>query len=72
MHRMLYTVANSKAMNGAMPGSRFEDVKFLTDKVILGVNIICPLLILLMAVLTVRRFRKKPEITVEAADVKTE
>ena len=72
MHRMLYTIANSKAMNGAMPGSRFEDVKFLTDKVILGVNIICPLLILLMAVLTVRRFRKKPEITVEAADVKTE
>lgn len=72
MHRMLYTIANSKAMNGAMPGSRFEDVKFLTDKVILSVNIICPLLILLMAVLTVRRFRKKPEITVEAADVKTE
>ena len=66
MHRMLYTIANSKAMNGAMPGSRFEDVKFLSDKVILGVNIVCPLLILLMVVLTIRRFRKKPEVKVEA------
>lgn len=60
MHRMLYTVANSKAMNGAMPGSRFVDNWRLTDKVTLAVNIISPVLIILMAVLTVRRFRKKP------------
>lgn len=59
MHRMLYTTANSKAMNGAMPGSVFKDTMTLVDKVRLAVNIICPLLILGMAVLTVRRFRKK-------------
>lgn len=65
MHRMLYTIANSKAMNGAMTGSRFVDTMTLTDKVILGVNIICPLLIILMVLLTVRRFRKKSVIEVE-------
>lgn len=59
MHRMLYTIANSKAMNGAMPGSVFKNTMTLVDKVILGVNIICPLLILLMILLTVRRFRRK-------------
>lgn len=59
MHRMLYTIANSKAMNGAMPGSVFKDTMTLVDKVRLAINIICPLLILGMAVLTVRRFRKK-------------
>lgn len=58
MHRMLYTIANSKAMNGAMPGSKFVNTMSLSDKVILAVNVICPILILLMVLLTVRRFRK--------------
>ena len=58
MHRMLYTIANSKAMNNAMPGSIFVNAMSLSDKVILGINIICPLLILLMVYLTIRRFRK--------------
>lgn len=66
MHRMLYTITNSKAMNGAMPGSSFKDVKFFTDKFILGVNIVCPLLILLMVLLTIRRFRRKAKIVVES------
>lgn len=57
-HHMLYTVANSKAMNGAMPGSVFLDKKMIVEKIIIGVNIVCPLLILLMVVLTIRRFRK--------------
>lgn len=66
MHRMLYTIANSKAMNGAMPGSEFKDTMTLVDKVRLAVNIICPLLILGMVILTVRRFRKKKvKVTVE-------
>ena len=59
MHRMLYTIANSKAMNGAMPGSRFVDVRTISDNVILAVNIICPVLILLMVILTIRRFGRK-------------
>lgn len=59
MHRMLYTIANSKAMNGAMPGSVFEETMTLVNKIRLMINIVCPLLILGMAVLTVRRFRKK-------------
>lgn len=59
MHRMLYTIANSKAMNGAMPGSRFVDVRTISDNVILAVNIVCPVLILLMIILTIRRFRRK-------------
>ncbi|MDF2804443.1 MAG: Beta-glucosidase-related glycosidase, partial [Anaerocolumna sp.] len=57
MHRMLYTIANSKAMNGVMPGSKFINAITLVDKVILSVNIISPILILLMVVLTIRRFR---------------
>lgn len=69
MHRMLYTIANSKAMNGAAPGSRFVRVTYLSEKIILAVNIICPLLILLMVVLTVRRFWKKPVVKIEAADM---
>ena len=59
MHRMLYTVVNSKAMNGAMPGSIFVDTVPFTDKFILGVNIICPILIGLIVFLNVRRFRRK-------------
>ena len=59
MHRMLYTIANSKAMNGAMPGSVFKDGIQLTEIVQVAVNVIGVALILLMAVLTVRRFRKK-------------
>ncbi len=58
MHRMLYTIANSKAMNGAAPGSRFIDKATLVDKVRVIVNIVCVLLILLMVVQTVKRFKK--------------
>lgn len=65
MHRMLYTVANSKAMNNAMPGSVFVDKMTLVDKIVMGVNIVGILVIVLMVVLTIRRFRKKIEIVVE-------
>ncbi|NTV79630.1 MAG: beta-glucosidase, partial [Clostridiales bacterium] len=67
MHRLLYTIANSKAMNGAMPGSVFVDKATLVDKLTIGVNIVCPLLILFMVFLTIRRFRKKSPIIIEAA-----
>lgn len=69
MHRMLYTIANSKAMNGAMPGSEFENHMTLVDKIILGVNIIGTVLIVLMILLTIRRFKKKKApITLEATE----
>lgn len=61
-HHMLYTIANSKAMNGAMPGSVFLNKKMFVEKIIIGVNIVCPLLILLMIVLTIRRFRKQKNV----------
>jgi len=58
MHHVLYTVANSKAMNSAMPGSVFKDGLRLTEKVRLGVNVLSPVLVALMAFFTVKRFRK--------------
>lgn len=64
MHRMLYTVANSKAMNGGMPGSVYKEGLQFTQKVQIGVNVVGGLLILLMVALTVRRFRKKTKIEV--------
>lgn len=59
MHHMLYTIANSKAMNGAMPGSEFKEGIQISQKVRIAVNVIGSVLILLMAFLTYRRFRKK-------------
>ncbi len=41
MHRLLYTVANSKVMNGAMSGVTYKKGKSLMDKIILAVNAAC-------------------------------
>ncbi len=65
MHRILYTVANSKAMNGGMPGSVYVDGMQISKKMQIGINVVCSLLILWMAVCTVKRFRKKPVVTEE-------
>lgn len=46
MHRMLYTIANSKAMNGAMPGSVITDGTRVTTKIMRTVDIVFGLLIL--------------------------
>lgn len=62
MHRVLYTVANSKAMLGAMPGTDFVDEPSDTEKITMAVDIVCGILIALLAVTTVLRFvprRKK-------------
>lgn len=64
MHRMLYTVANSKAMNGGMPGSVYQEGLQAVQKIRIAVNGAGILLLLLMTVLTVRRFRRKPGIEV--------
>lgn len=52
MHRVLYTVANSKAVNGAMQGSIFKDGMRTAEKVALAVNVLGPVLIALMAFFT--------------------
>ena len=62
MHRVLYTVANSKAMLGAMPGTDFVDEPSGTEKITMAVDIVCGILIALLAVTTFLRFvprRKK-------------
>lgn len=53
MHRLLYTVANSKAMNGAMPGVVYKKGKTLSEKIILAVNVACGAGIALAALATV-------------------
>lgn len=57
IHRMLYTIANSNAMNGAMPGSVFKDGMRLSTKIIIAVNIIFSLLILWFAYVIFRGFK---------------
>lgn len=57
LHRTLYAIANTNAMNGAMPGSVFVDGMRLTDKVILAVDIVFGLLILWFAYVIFRGFK---------------
>ncbi|WP_407270434.1 glycoside hydrolase family 3 N-terminal domain-containing protein [Radiobacillus sp. PE A8.2] len=59
MHNMLYPIANSNAMNGAMPGSHFEEGMQVAKTVQIAINVIGTVLIALMMYLTYRRFWKK-------------
>lgn len=65
IHNILYTIANSKTMNGGMPGSRYLAKVEPYQKVIYAVDGVCGGLIAVLVVLTILRFRKKKE------DVKT-
>ena len=47
MHHTLYTVVNSKAMNGAMPGTVIKDGTRTTDHLVRIVTVVCVLLIVL-------------------------
>ena len=47
MHRMLYTIANSKSMNGAMPGSHIKDGLRKSELIMIVVSVIFTLLIIL-------------------------
>ena len=59
-HRILYTVANSKAMNGAMHGSALTGTP--TAKVLQTVlTILCLVLLALLVFFTIRRFARKPK-----------
>lgn len=57
LHHVLYTMANSKAMNGAMPGSDFKEGMRMMDKIMLGVNAVCVLLIMWRAYAIFRGFK---------------
>lgn len=57
MHRVLYTIANSKSMNGAMPGSQVKDGMRISDKIKLAIDIIFGLLIVLEVYRIFRLFR---------------
>ncbi len=57
LHHVLYVMANSNAMNGAMPGSDFTEGMRLMDKIMLGVNAVCTLLILWCAYVIFRGFK---------------
>ncbi|MFV0520025.1 MAG: glycoside hydrolase family 3 N-terminal domain-containing protein [Lachnospirales bacterium] len=59
MHRLLYTVANSKAMIGAMPGSKFIIETDFTAMAKTGITVGCSIGIALLVLLTALRFRKK-------------
>lgn len=57
LHRTLYTIANTNAMNGAMPGSVFKDGMRLTDKVLLAVDVVFGLLAVWFAYVIFRGFK---------------
>lgn len=60
-HNILYTIANSKVMNGGMPGSDYVAAMEPYQKVIYAVDIVCGALIVVLVVLTILRFRKKKQ-----------
>ena len=49
LHHVLYTTANTKAMNGAMPGSVYKDGPQISTTVRMAVTILCTLLLILLA-----------------------
>ena len=49
LHHVLYTTTNTKAMNGAMPGSIYKDGPQVSTTVRTVVNILCTLLLILLA-----------------------
>ncbi len=66
IHHQLYTIVNSKAMNGVAPFGKFVHTATLIDKVRVIVTVVSVLLICLMVYRTIRRFRpKKEKATVE-------
>lgn len=58
MHHVLYTVANSKAMCGLMPGSTFVTPKTIAEKIVIGVNIGSVVIIAALGYFIYRGFRK--------------
>lgn len=60
-HHILYTAANSKIMNGAMPGSKLTGIP--TDIMLrIGMTVVSVLVIALLTFFNVRRWTKKPKV----------
>ena len=57
MHHLLYIVANSNAMNGAMPGSVFVDGMRLSEMLTPGISVVFGLLALWFAYVLFRGFK---------------
>ena len=57
MHQVLYVIANTSSMNGAMPGSVFTEGLRMTQKLVIGANIIFCLLILILVCVIFRGFK---------------
>ncbi|EET62943.1 glycosyl hydrolase family 3 N-terminal domain protein [Marvinbryantia formatexigens DSM 14469] len=58
VHHILYTVANSKLMNGLMPGARFVTPLTVAEKIVIAVNAVGVVLLLLLAWFIFRGFRR--------------
>lgn len=61
LHHVLYSVANSKAMNGLMPGTVYDVPMSIATKIQIGITaLVCVLVILLACVITVgwKRYKK--------------
>ena len=60
MHNILYTIANSKVMNGAMPGSAvFTESMPNYQKILIAVDVVAALIVAALAWFIVRGLRKK-------------
>ena len=57
MHNVLYTVANSKVMNGLMPGSEFVTPMTMAEKILVGIDIAAVVIILALAYFIFRGFK---------------
>lgn len=61
-HHILYSIVNSNAMDGGMPGSRYVPVVAPYQMLIYGIDAVCGVIALALVVLTVLRYRKKEPI----------
>ncbi len=59
IHHMLYTIANSKVMNGGMPGSVYVPKVQPYQTILYVIDGVCVAIIALLGVFTFLRFRKK-------------
>ena len=66
MHNILYTIANSKVMNGAMPGSVFTESMPNYQKILIAMDVVAALIVAALAWFIVRGLRKKKKGAVQS------
>lgn len=59
MRLILYTIVNSKVMNGGMPGSRYTANVEPYQIILYIIDGVCGAVIVLMVLFTILRFRKQ-------------